>query len=627
MSLFKAHWLVPSLMISCLVCGIAFALGHHFFYASLDSRIVQSNIEQEWNIRIGTGLAFLTKACLTAAAGFAYTQLLWATLRSGGATLEGVDAMFSVTTNAWEFLTLELWRRGFGLVLVAGILWALPIVAVFTPAALTVQPSRQLNESQYIERLPTINSTSPYPFAQWGNEGGRGYVAPSVSVARLVSSVASQGSILPIQATHLNSSYSLAFYGPSLSCGPLGGSSEFHAAYDKTFEDAYGSIWGMSNQAVTYFSFVPQMARDNKTHDTIIHWENRTLSGLRAIFDPETILDLSGNLATVDDTASSADPQARCRFFVGFPTYGSFANRTIECGLYNSSYDVDLSFENGKQAIKVRNLTRLNPVSVATTAGQGDHTIPAVAYVSIMDALGGMLMGKIIATRYGSLQPVRTQVFSTVLTQAHEMQYLQRGFGETSILGEKTGITTNLTIIETLEQLVSNITLSLFSNPELLRSLDNSTLGNVTAWTPLNEYSYNPRNLYAAYGTGIFATLAVVIVGLAFIGASSHSYRSSFSTILRTTRNKELDILVPHGETNGAEPLSKPLAKTNLSFRYHALVHRDGSAPTNTKSAAFMVMKGERPAYEQLNQMQEGSISQISNRLSSQGTVTPNEHE
>lgn len=123
MALFKAHWAVPSLMVSCLVCGIAFALGHHFFYSSLNAKIVQSNIEQEWNIRIGTGLAFLVKTCLTAAAGFAYTQLLWTTLRSRHATLKGVDAMFSVTTNAWEFLTLELWRKGFGLVLIAGILW------------------------------------------------------------------------------------------------------------------------------------------------------------------------------------------------------------------------------------------------------------------------------------------------------------------------------------------------------------------------------------------------------------------------------------------------------------------------------------------------------------------------
>ncbi|KAK1256362.1 hypothetical protein MKX07_008621 [Trichoderma sp. CBMAI-0711] len=622
MALIKAHWAVPCLMVSGLVCGVAFAIGHHFFYASLDSRIVQSNAEQEWNIRIGTGMAFLVKTCLTAAAGFAYTQLLWTTLRSRHATLAGVDAMFGVTTSAWDFLDLELWRRGFGLVLLAGILWALPIIAVFTPAALTVQPSQQLNKSVLVQHLPTINTTSPYPFAQWGNEGGAGYVAPSVAVARLVSSVASQGSVLAIEAPHPNSSYSLSFYGPSLSCGPLGGNASFYAAYDETFKEAYGSNWGMSNQAVTYFSFVPQTARDNRTGETIINWENRTLSGLRAIFDPAE--DLTGNLATLDNTARVSDTQARCRFFVAFPTYGSFANRTIECGLYNSSYHMDLRFENGKQAIKIRNSTRLNPVSVATTAGQGDHVLPQVAYVSIMDALGGTLMGKIIATRYGSLQPIRTQILSTVLTQARDMQILQRGFGNTGILGAKSGSGTNLTMAETLEQLVSNITLSLFSNPELLRSVGNSTTGNVTIWTSLNEYSYNPRNLYIAYGTGIFVTLAVVIVGLACIGASSNAYKSSFSTILRTTRNEELDLLVPAGETSGAEPLSKDLAETNLSFRHHAPPPGGGANSSSTKGpAAFVVVKGEGPAYEQLGQMQDDSTLQATDTASSRDTASP----
>lgn len=139
-----------------------------------------------------------------------------------------------------------------------------------------------------------------------------------------------------------------------------------------------------------------------------------------------------------------------------------------------------------------------------------------------------------------------------------------------------------------------------------MRSLDNSTTGNVTEWTSLNEYSYNPRNLYAAYGTGIFATFAVVIVGLACIGASSTSYRSSFSTILRTTRNEELDMLVPRGETSGAERLSNRLAKSNLSFQYHA-----NSSFDDKTSAAFMVVKGERPSYEQLDQIQNHSSLRV----------------
>jgi len=119
----EVHWLKPTLMIGWLVMGIAVALGHHFFYSWLDGRVVQSKEEQEWYGRIGTGLAFLTKTLLTAASGIAYTQLLWRTLRSKPVSIGGVDALFGVTTNAWNLTSLEIWRRGPLPAIVAAVLW------------------------------------------------------------------------------------------------------------------------------------------------------------------------------------------------------------------------------------------------------------------------------------------------------------------------------------------------------------------------------------------------------------------------------------------------------------------------------------------------------------------------
>ncbi len=110
-------------MITWLVLGVATALGHHFFYVWLDGRLVQSKMEQEWFGRIGTGLAFLTNAFLSATSTIAYTQLLWRTLRSKTVSIGGVDALFSATTNAWNLVNLELWRRGPLLGVVAAILW------------------------------------------------------------------------------------------------------------------------------------------------------------------------------------------------------------------------------------------------------------------------------------------------------------------------------------------------------------------------------------------------------------------------------------------------------------------------------------------------------------------------
>lgn len=77
---------------------------------------------------------------------------------------------------------------------------------------------------------------------------------------------------------------------------------------------------------------------------------------------------------------------------------------------------------------------------------------------------------------------------------------------------------------------------------------------------------YSPPNLNIAYGASIFTTVIIVAIGLFCIAEVSQSYGISFSTVLRTTRNAELDRLVDANETNSAEPLSERLAKTRLKF-------------------------------------------------------------
>jgi hypothetical protein len=85
--------------------------------------------------------------------------------------------------------------------------------------------------------------------------------------------------------------------------------------------------------------------------------------------------------------------------------------------------------------------------------------------------------------------------------------------------------------------------------------------------TPQNEYVYNPHNLWLAYGIGIAVTMSVVLVGFACIWTSGASFGSSFSAILRTTRNPDLDAIVPPHETHGTFPISNSLGRTKLVVR------------------------------------------------------------
>jgi hypothetical protein len=40
----KPDWQAPTLLVSCLVAGAVFAIGHHAFYASLDGSVVSSEV-------------------------------------------------------------------------------------------------------------------------------------------------------------------------------------------------------------------------------------------------------------------------------------------------------------------------------------------------------------------------------------------------------------------------------------------------------------------------------------------------------------------------------------------------------------------------------------------------------
>jgi hypothetical protein len=110
-------------MACSLFLGLLLALGHHFYYNYLNGRIVESQSQQQWFLRAGTGLAFLVRAFLSAAVGIAYTQILWRTLRSRSITIQGVNSLFGIVHNAWDFITWELWTAAPALAVVAIIAW------------------------------------------------------------------------------------------------------------------------------------------------------------------------------------------------------------------------------------------------------------------------------------------------------------------------------------------------------------------------------------------------------------------------------------------------------------------------------------------------------------------------
>lgn len=460
-----AHRLVPALLTGSLVLGTAAALGHHFYYSFLDAKVVESQTQQEWYIRIGTGLAFLARALLSASVGFTYTQLLWRTLRTRPVTVGGVDALFGLVSNIWNFRVWEVWRSGPALIVIAMVIWALPLVAVVTPATLTVRLSAHMNETVVDLAIPNVVYDSVAKFAYWQAQG-RTLQGPSSRISRLLTAVTSFGSVLPISNPqgYPNSSYVLNFHGPSLSC---------RQPENATFLEQVSNLTASSGGAAwSYVAFVPAQAGSFNVTPAEEGIATAAIDGLNATMQTGTSSgSSSGSPATVDQ--NSAFDHARLYVVVppwpvpsDVSAWSVAANTTIECGLYNASYAANFTFENGDHDV-AWNRTLLNGVTMASVTGDSSdgsvNSTQGTAYISMLMALGDLLVGEIMSSHYSVVSTFDTLVLNTVLSETRELQILQAVSGTSEPL-----TIANMSMADALEDMFTNATLSLFSDAYFL---------------------------------------------------------------------------------------------------------------------------------------------------------------
>ncbi|KAF4440706.1 hypothetical protein FACUT_3244 [Fusarium acutatum] len=450
------HKLTPTvLMTGSLFLGLILAIGHHLYYHYLDGRIIKSQNQQEWFLRVGTALDGCAGAC-----------------------------------------------------------------------------------------------------CHFTGVGGVGYYAPSSYVSRVLLSVASLGSILTIPAPFPNSSYSIDFYGPSISCG-----TPRNTTFAKLLANTVKNETCCGN-SVGYVGFVPS---SNTINSTV---EGYALAGLRGAMNYSLI----STVASIDQTANATSSAKLYVVVPDKPVSSSYimANKSIECALYNSSYAVNFTFDNGQQNISYKS-KRLNGVT-STDAGLNQDTgssqfNAAVAYIALMDSLGKLLLGSLGISHYGVMRATQAQIISSVLMDSKEMQVLGGVNAATDRPEAPDAVVGNISMADTLEQLFTNAMISLFSNSKLLQNDTAASHGNITYLTTQIAFSYEPRNLFIAYGLGLLASAVIVIIGLLCIKSASASYATTFSTILLTTRNPDINTIVPAAETSGAEPLSKQLGDTRLVLR------------------------------------------------------------
>lgn len=334
-------------------------------------------------------------------------------------------------------------------------------MAIFTPGTLTVQLSSQPNSTIIQRSISSLNYSAVRQFGQMIDiHGGYGYIGPSSEISRLMATVAAQGFVLNPPGPYTNCSYRLEFYGPSLSCGS--------AISINSTKVAEIIISQGKKDPRPFVSFVPMWGIDNNETDP-------GLAGLRYVLD-------GGSATAWGSTFDIAsEDHGRIYVVVNEELGGSFgrpANKTIECGLYNTSYSLAFAFSNGQPKLTIVDATRLNSVAGIDVLEGCDSTISEkryeaplcsperVAYTAVLSAFSQQLIGYLAQSRYGYIWSAQTQVAKTVFMDTKELYasqyYMNHGKHPETRPADAIGM------VRALEEVFTNGTLSLFSRTSFL---------------------------------------------------------------------------------------------------------------------------------------------------------------
>jgi hypothetical protein len=606
----SVHWQAPTAILLAFTASLAFGIGHHLFYSSLDQVPVDINtFNQQTNIAIGTGFAFLFRACLAIACCTAYWQLFWHTALRKTLTISSIDALTAVLGSVLDFANVRTFFFNPGLTALALLAWLVPFASLLPPATLSVLPSTTTNSSYMHIPVPFFASVV---MAETNFRMIAGdqfikdsimdiYLKPSVQLSRLVTTTAYRGAVPDHQTLFPNSTYELSFNAPAVQCTPISQKilDPFNAAAGCDFMAMEDNSSDSCNSTVPYVSWVPDGA-------TTVPFANGTLDNQLLPLDLELgqlNTDLGFNtryLGQSEDgpatlfiaTRSQVPPLSQRRWDV------------LNCSMYNATYVVQASSDSNRRSQALLSEVRIidsAPFKPESSAREVDEPSPVqdlamFSYMGMMESLNRVLVGTMVSKEvldadspyYWDQRRLRVQspsLMSTLLAFTHELvPFTSRSRSNSSALPpdadqwtdvaqhlfsikslSKEALTSpsyNRSLASAVEELFQNMTLSLFSDPRFLR--DSEELVNVTRYYTRNTYFYSQKNLLLSYGIALFLTLLASIAGCVAIFFNGASYTYKFSTVLRTTAG--LRELVAKKDRTGADPLPKYLSRTRVDL-------------------------------------------------------------
>ncbi|CAN8101641.1 unnamed protein product [Discula destructiva] len=504
-------------MVFFYIIGLTLSIAHCVVYRNLDGQIVGSSYDQEQNLRYGTAFSFIVQLSLTASSWTAYTQWLWRAVQKKQWTVNGLNKAFGADTAPSSLVNLEFLRKFPTGACMAFFAWCLVLPPFFTPATLFVyQSEKMVHLQQYVPSLSIAHSEagSKYSYSppmnkstvQFVDDMSKTFLGPRTVLTLLSTATASRGEILPIKAPYNHSSYHIQFYGPIVRCSEANSSTAQYI--DKALDVKASTALGTAFlDEAAYYAFVPAFNEAKQ-------------------------------LIAMDQPRYQQPSNASNELWMFFERYtedgGDDFNRTHQyqvCRLYNASYDVTLSWDNGFQHVnasyEVKEQVHFPHDKLGDVSNYAQHAYSAFMW-TLTDQLVGLFgwyierePGPYRAAQFGAINsPIQHNSIlgSSDLDVFFNLEvvkglYLNNPETPGNLSDQRLqdkALANNRTLDVLIEELSMNMTVSLLHN-ELLTY---NTTENVTKWDEVNRYGYLPSSLFIPYALTNFFTLITVILGL-----------------------------------------------------------------------------------------------------------------
>lgn len=136
------------------------AIAHLVLFKFLDGTRADGNDElapQSYINNVSHLLASVFQVALQTALGVVFVQYLWFVLRRSALPISTIESLFLIRSEPLSFLHLSNLRNTWLLLLIASLIWATYIAAIFPPGALTIGLATQINHTLLV--VPTFNAS------------------------------------------------------------------------------------------------------------------------------------------------------------------------------------------------------------------------------------------------------------------------------------------------------------------------------------------------------------------------------------------------------------------------------------------------------------------------------------